>query len=305
MVNEIVSVIIPTYKHVDELSRAIDSVLEQTYTRIEIIVVDDNPPDSASRLETIKVMERYKNNQKVVYIQNEKNSERSFTRNHGVKESHGKYVMFLDNDDSFFKEKVASQIQCLEAKGDEFAVCYSKYVRSIDNKVVWKSTENREGNLLKEILARDLPIHPGSNLMIRKDVFEQIGGFNESMSMNEDIDLLIRLMKITKIAYCDVCGLNVNLHSYSADFDFYEITEKYREIEKTAICSLSPNERKMVDQLHGLQLIKFYISKDIKKTLEIKKKYSVKTTSIISYFLYLIARMIKKEAYGYTLNKNI
>ena len=95
----LVSVIIPTYKRPDYLDRAIDSVLNQTYNNIEIIVVDDNNPNTEGRERTEKIMRRYENNPHVIYIKHEYNKNGSAARNTGFKASHGVYLAFLDDDD--------------------------------------------------------------------------------------------------------------------------------------------------------------------------------------------------------------
>lgn len=67
--------------------------------------------------------------------------------------------------------------------------CYSNYLRNVDGEVVCSCGEHREGNLLVETLARNVFIHSGSNLLIKKNVFNEVGGFSERISLNKDLDL--------------------------------------------------------------------------------------------------------------------
>ena len=86
MKEKMVSVIIPTYKRADYLTRAIDSVLNQTYNNIEIIVVDDNNSNSTDRKNTESIMQKYNENSKIKYIKHSKNMNGSAARNTGVSE---------------------------------------------------------------------------------------------------------------------------------------------------------------------------------------------------------------------------
>lgn len=103
MISGLVSVIIPTYKRPNMLGRAIDSVLGQSYTNIEVVVVDDNSDGDKYRLETIQYMERYANDYRVKYIKHKTNQNGSAARNTGIQNSVGEYIAFLDDDDYFLK----------------------------------------------------------------------------------------------------------------------------------------------------------------------------------------------------------
>lgn len=300
--DSLVSIIIPTYKNCDKLPIAIDSALNQSYKNIEVIVVDDNHPDSDYRLETEKIISRYSDS-RLKYIQNIVNSERSASRNNGVNASEGDYIVFLDNDDYIFPEKIESQLKCLESKDSSYAICYSRYIRTLNGKVVWRSSEQKEGDgLFTEFLSRNMPIHPGSNLMIRKDAFKLTNGFKTSMNYNEDIDLLLQLFSLGyKIAYCDVLGLNVMLHDHGPSFDFWKITEDYMCVEKEYIDALNHKEKIKFMKLIGLQLIKFYLRKNFKKAMEAKRKFKVSLLDMLKYACYALRRRIRGEAYGFSL----
>ena len=99
--NPLVSVIITTCNGDYKLVRAVDSVLMQTYNNIEIIVVDDNGNGTASRIETEKMMEKFSNTERVIYLKHEQNKNGSAARNTGIRTAKGKYVAFLDDDDVF------------------------------------------------------------------------------------------------------------------------------------------------------------------------------------------------------------
>ena len=107
----LVSVIIPTYKRkLDYVSNALQSVLNQTYDDIEIIVVDDSPNDFPYRDEIKNYIEKL-NDDRVIYIRNEKNLGGSLSRNVGINASRGEYITFLDDDDEYMPGKVEKQLK--------------------------------------------------------------------------------------------------------------------------------------------------------------------------------------------------
>ena len=109
----LVSVIIPTYKRADMLTKAIDSAINQTYKNIEIIVIDDNDPSSKYRFETKKKLSSYIQSGVIRYIENEKNLGGAITRNRAVEQSKGEYIAFLDDDDIFFPTKIEKQVEVM------------------------------------------------------------------------------------------------------------------------------------------------------------------------------------------------
>ena len=172
-----VSVIIPTFKRPDTLDRAIKSVLNQTYPNVEVIVVDDNDPDTEGRHLTEEKMTQFDNEPRVRYIKHERNKNGSAARNTGAKAANGEYVAFLDDDDEYLPRKIETQLEALEGRDEEWACCYSSYAtRKAGGKAV-ESHEHREGNLYLEALARNFWIASGSNLLVRKNAFFDIDGF--------------------------------------------------------------------------------------------------------------------------------
>ena len=293
----LVSIIIPSYKNIVSLKRAINSAINQTYSNIEVIVVDDNEEESVSHTQTQMVVNECSDN-RVKYIYNGSNRERSYSRNNGVNHSKGDFLMFLDNDDEFMSKKVESQLECLLANGEEYAACYSNYIRKNNNKIVGYCAEQRTGNLLFDTLCRNLFVHPGSNLMIRRNCFLNVGGFREDLNINEDIDLLIKLQIKYKICYCNELGLIVNLHGHP-NLNYIEKSQKYIEAEKNIWSKLSPQRRKMFFRLIGLQMLRSLGIKNIKKSVSIIRKYDIPKTMLIKYLMYLGWRFLSKKAYSF------
>ena len=116
---ELVSVIITTYHNEKLLPRAIECLLNQTYPNIEIIVVDDNPPESDARIQTACIMENYP---QVIYLKHSRNLNGAAARNTGISVAKGKYIAFLDNDDIFFRTHIADCVEALQVHSECSAV---------------------------------------------------------------------------------------------------------------------------------------------------------------------------------------
>ena len=212
MINEKkVSVIIPTYKRAELLSKCIKSILEQTYSNVEVIVVDDNDPKTNWRKNTESILNDFKEDSRVIYIKHEKNKNGSAARNTGFKVSTGEYICYLDDDDIFLKNKIMKQVECLEAFKDMDACCcdYSKEGKKyiLPDKVDY--TEDI-------LLSNDTP--QTSGIMFRRTCIECLKGFDESYIRHQDYELLLRffekgflMKKVNEILYVRERADNNNL----------------------------------------------------------------------------------------------
>jgi glycosyltransferase involved in cell wall biosynthesis len=114
-----VSVIIPTYGIPDRLEKTIQSVLNQTYSDLELIVVDDNNPDTENRRLTTKIVQSVQNqDERLIYICHEKNKNGSAARNTGIRAARGEYISLLDSDDEYTPERIERCINALTNSRD-------------------------------------------------------------------------------------------------------------------------------------------------------------------------------------------
>ena len=180
-----VSVIIPTYKRADYLKRAIDSVLNQTYSDIEIIVVDDNDPDTVYRKKTEQIMEKYLHYSNIQYIKHQHNCNGAVARNTGLTYASGEYICFLDDDDWYLADKVERQLNYLKKHG-QFAAVYCGYER--DGK---RKNPHKEGDLSFEILSGIETIYTNT-IMMRRENALSCGGWDERFRRNQEAVFLLR-----------------------------------------------------------------------------------------------------------------
>ena len=141
----LVSVIIPTYKGSKCLSRAINSVLNQVGVDFEVLVVDDNNPDSDERKKTEIVMKDYVNDDRVIYLKHPCNMNGSVARNTGIAKAKGEIISFLDDDDFYFPDRLAKCLKrIIETNSD---IVYTNTLITKENIPCGYTRAEREGNL--------------------------------------------------------------------------------------------------------------------------------------------------------------
>ena len=179
-----VSIIIPTYNRKACVLEAVDSVLAQTYEDFELIVVDDGSTDG-----TRKALEQY--GERLHYLC-QANQGVSAARNSGLALSQGEFIAFLDSDDLWLPKKLAIQIAFMD-QHPQAQICYTDelWIR----RGVRVNPKKRHAKYSGEIYSHCLPlciISPSSVLM-RRGLFEQVGGFDPGLPVCEDYDLWLRV----------------------------------------------------------------------------------------------------------------
>ena len=195
----LVSVVVPTYNRAYIIERAVKSILNQTYSNIEVIIVDDGSTDN-----TCQVVEELLDS-RIRYIKNPKNSGVSHARNLGIAASTGKYIAFQDSDDVWRTDKLEKQMKCM--KENDYGMVYCAFEREFqDGAVVYyppkdMPLEKKQGNILKSLLERNLV--STQTMLVKKEVFEKVGFFNKGMSNLEDYELAVRIAKEYEIGMVD------------------------------------------------------------------------------------------------------
>lgn len=197
-----VSVIITTYKRSPEmLLRAIESVQNQSVTDWELLIIDDNPADYEHRSE-IECAVNLLQDSRITYIQLEKNSGGCVARNRGVFESKGEYITFLDDDDMYLPNKLALQVEALDnnpAAGWVSGYAYSCHIDKEGNVLDKKLVKTQaHGGMVFDNLILDNYI-PSVSAMVRRDLLEKVGGFDENMPAGQDLDLWLRVAKESEL----------------------------------------------------------------------------------------------------------
>jgi GT2 family glycosyltransferase/predicted Zn-dependent protease len=187
----LVSVIVPTYDRPDSLTEALRSILNQTYQNFEIIVVNDGGVGIEN------VINHLNEKKNITYIRLASNKERSAARNAGIQIARGKYVAYLDDDDTFYANHIETLVRLLETKGG--GVAYTDAIRAHQIKkgatyqVVKRDVPFSRDFDVEEILVSNFI--PVLSLMHEKACLDEVGFFDETLNTHEDWDLWIRMSR--------------------------------------------------------------------------------------------------------------
>lgn len=279
MKKALVSVVIPTYNRAKIISNALESVLSQTYTNLEIIVVDD-----ASNDNTFEIVKKYQQeNKNISYYYHNSNKGVSSARNLGIKKSQGQYIAFLDSDDQFVPNKIEYQLQVMRDKNVHFSLCNSYKIFTHGRKII----QFKSDFFIKaeHVINLSIPIS-ASNIIISKNVTTDFC-FDENLLTANDFDFVLRYVSRQRVLfiskplsyiYRDLDGNRIStdyskkiqgLHSIKNNMRIYKLSKKQ---EKQLQCRLDLNIGLFLilqgkyangrDSLkNGLQDIKFSLKK--------------------------------------------
>ena len=218
--NPLISVIIPVYKVEKYLDKCIDSVINQTYNNLEIILVDDGSPDNCP-----KMCDEYAKKDKRIKVIHKENGGVGSARNKGIEKSTGDYITFVDSDDWIEKEFIHEMLDIANKYKADYVTC--GYYRVYENK-----KEIINGNLeeividSKEYVNKLLNVQNGYGFchmkLIRKKVIKNVI-FNEKLVVGEDALFNIELCKHINKAVI----LNKSLYNYF--FNSNSVVRKYDE----------------------------------------------------------------------------
>ena len=184
-----ITVITPTYNRAQYLANAIDSVLAQTYTDWELLVIDDNKTESDARKATSEVMSRY-SDPRIRYIQNENNIGGAAARNVGILKANGDYIAFLDDDDMYLPDRLEVQWKQMVANNWDVSVMDGATFKYETGEPVSERHQHLwDGMTNDELIRSHLMYHiSGTNsFMFRTDFIRKIGGFDIVPSCQEYI----------------------------------------------------------------------------------------------------------------------
>ncbi len=192
-----VSVIIPTYQRAHSVGRSIDSALSQTFSDLEVLVIDDGSTDGTDE----RVMSI--DDPRVRYVRLPQNSGVAAARNRGIRESRGRYVAFLDSDDIWFPDKIARQLERFEQLGEDIGLVYGGVEQHDGHGNTETTRPSHRGRLHRELLRRNVIHGGGSNVMIPRHVVARVGFFDESLPAIEDYDYWLRISRGHDIDFVD------------------------------------------------------------------------------------------------------
>jgi glycosyltransferase involved in cell wall biosynthesis len=185
-----ISVVIPTYNREHTLRRAVQSVLGQTFTDFEVIVVDDCSTDQTKNL-----VESFRD-KRIVYVRHDQNAGPGAARNTGIRRARGQLIAFLDSDDEWLPEKLRLQVEFLKgAPSSVEGVCTGYYLHLVRLGMTVEKVPSRPRSWLEEFLVRGCDLTPGTTFVGTARCFARVGLFDEELPRLQDGDWLIRYAK--------------------------------------------------------------------------------------------------------------
>lgn len=244
--NELITVIIPTYNRAHCISESIDSVIAQTYENFELLIIDDKSTDNTKDI----ILEYSKNDSRIKYIKNNRTKGVSGARNTGIDNINGEYVAFLDSDDYWNKDHLSTSISILKKYNK--LVSFTYWYFKVDNQLIegcaacdnesntfaaaeeLKAKEYDDcfifsNNFFEYALRTSFYCYHLNTMLIKKEILLAAGYLNENISVGEDDDLTLRILQehefclIRKTYYYYNIGNEDSLYSFA---DRIELTEK-------------------------------------------------------------------------------
>ncbi len=240
-----VSIVVATYRRTSELKRALASLAVQTYSNIEIVVVDDNAENNHNVYvnDTVKEFEEKYPDINITLVQNEKNMGSAETRNIGIRVSNGEYITFLDDDDEYLPEKVERQLSFMKEGDYDYSITdldlYNEKERLIRQRKRTFIKEYSKEALLKYHLMYHLT--GTDSMMFKKEYLEKIKGF-APINVGDEFYLMFRAIdNVGKFGYLPECSIKAYIHSgeeglsggdgkIAGETNLYKYKEQYFEM---------------------------------------------------------------------------
>ena len=224
---EEISVIIPTYNRCDLLKRAINSVIKQTITPKEIIVVDNGSTDQTYQMVSSLFPE-------VDYFIEKKRGV-SAARNKGILESKSKWIAFLDSDDAWKPTKLEKQMEYSLFNQDKYRIIHTDETWYRNKKFLNQLKKHKKsgGNIFKNSL--QLCCISPSSVVLKKQIFEEYGLFDENLEVCEDYDMWIRITSKEEVGFLD----SPLVSKYGGHSD--QLSKKFWGMDRFRIKSLEKN----------------------------------------------------------------
>jgi glycosyltransferase involved in cell wall biosynthesis len=273
-----ISVIIPTYNRKKTLARAIQSVINQSLSPFEILIIDDGSNDGTE--EWVK-----ENFQNIKYIY-QNNRGVSSARNIGIENANGDWVAFLDSDDEWLSNKLHEQVIAIESNPKiKFFHTNEIWIRNGVRVNQMKKHKKYGGYIFEKCL--DICRVSPSSVLIQKEVFDNIGVFDESLRVCEDYDLWLRITSKYPVVFLDV----PLIYKYGGHADqlskVNDGIESYRiqSLEKIINSGFLSDEQKVMAVNALVNKMKIY-SKGLKKRKKLDALQDIKKN--IQYWINMI-----------------
>ena len=250
-----VSIVLPTYNGAQYLNESIQSCLNQTYTNIELIIVDDG-----STIELSNILKYYYDDPRVHYIKKENNSGLPSALNTGFKIAAGDYLTWTSDDNLYHKDAISVMVERLENDAEaDFVFCDYQLIDEESNVKETVHTGNLEDLYINNNI--------GPCFLYRRKIYDTIGDYDKNCTLVEDYDYWLRIMKCFKMVRIDKCLYFFRWHKSSltgkygnSDFINQQLkTVKKKNLSKTMFF-LSTSREYFINNKNGKSIIYAFLS---------------------------------------------
>lgn len=223
-----ISVIIPTYNYARYLPATLDSVFRQTFTDLEVIVVDDGSTDN-----TKDILQPYIHDERIRYIYQE-NRGLSAARNTGIRSSQSPFITFLDSDDLFTPRKLEVLRQEFE-RHPEAGLVYGNHVlwtgQHLYRQPRFPHGQAPSGWILPQLFTH--PVMSVPAVLVRRECFDRAGFFDESLTAVEDWDMWMRIAVLYPMYYVNDVVTYVRVHANSMSTNLVNMSRNKLHVQKS------------------------------------------------------------------------
>lgn len=212
--NPLISIIVPTFERSSLLPRALESIFSQTWKNIEVVVVDDNIPGSEWEQNTCQALAPYRNRKNFLYLKTTGKTGGGAARNFAIRQCHGDYVAFLDDDDRYLPQKLDKQIRFMMENKLDGSYHDVMWYNTHEKLVEYRSMDITEDYSTEGLLRTHIlhSIAPTSIYMFRRDKLMTTEGFGEVPSGQDFILMLRCIEKNLKMRYLEGAYVVQYLH---------------------------------------------------------------------------------------------
>lgn len=242
MTPPLVSVVLPTFNRAWTLKDAMDSVLGQDYPHIELIVIDDGSTDN-----TRELLRAYEDR---VVILSQENSGVSAARNRGIRKSTGALVALLDSDDAWERRKISCQVEFF-SRNPEALICQTEEIWIRNGKRVNPKVKHKKPSGMIFEPSLHLCLVSPSAVMMRRELFDLKGYFNEAFTVCEDYDLWLRVSSTLPVFLIDK-PYTIKRGGHQDQLSSFHSQDKYRIRSLLALIesgSLTPAQAEKAKQV--------------------------------------------------------
>lgn len=221
-----ISVIIPTYNRENYLKEAIDSVLQQTYQNIEIIVVDDASTDN-----TKEIVLSFKDKVRYIY---QDNKERGAARNNGIAHAKGEFIAFLDSDDAWLPDHLESCLNALKCDNNAGLSFSHSYIINEKGAIISKNRPYIVNGFMLEKIVSNFSSFGcnASSCVIKKNILDKSGLFKEDRNLagSEDWEMWVRISSYAKFISTNRFTAKIRSHSENSSINPEKMAKSMKKV---------------------------------------------------------------------------